>query len=134
MVPDILRLVIRRHPHLDDDDAGGEDGGGGDGGDDGGGGDDEDVLQKFCQKSWYIMYCRVKAKHLCWKAFMKWIPLKTKPPGKIGGKVLDGVSVVRVAGVGGEAASALQEPSLSLPGGHLVGANFQTLKPDENSL
>ena len=39
MVPDILRLVIRRHPHLDDDDAGGEDGGGGDGGDDGGGGD-----------------------------------------------------------------------------------------------
>ena len=67
---------------------------------------------------------------------MKWIPLKTKPPGKIAGKVLDGVSVVRVAGVGGEAASALQEPSLSLPGGHLVGvrANFQTLKPDENSL
>ena len=48
------------------------------GGDDGGGGDDEDVLQTFCQKSWYIMYCRVKAKHLCWKAFMKWIPLKTK--------------------------------------------------------
>ena len=25
MVPDILRLVIRRHPHLDDDDAGDDD-------------------------------------------------------------------------------------------------------------
>ena len=64
---------------------------------------------------------------------MKWIPLKTKPPGKIAGKVLDGVSVVRVAGVGGEAASALQEPPLSLPGGHFE-QTIQTLKPDENSL
>ena len=51
MVPDILRLVIRRHPHLGDDDVGdgdgdgdgldggdGDDGGDDDGGDGGGGG------------------------------------------------------------------------------------------------
>ena len=39
------------------------------------------------------------------------------PPWQIWSEVLDSVLVVRVAGVGGKAAPALEEPPLPLPGG-----------------
>ena len=91
------------------------------------------ILQRCSQKSWYIMYCRVKAKHLSgnhsWNgrksfentSYHHRISVIWRPPGQIWGQVLDSVLEVGVTGVGGEAASALQEPSLPLPAGQEEG-------------